>query len=174
MDTNSHGLLLTSFIAVLGYLGKSIYDLYLDNRRKRKENIADKLKLFYWPVLIRLEKDNAIWAIILDKRKDANSVAYKIANQVEKASILRNHQEILDIIDSYVYLAEPDLIFTEQIKEYVNNVTIYKALRESGEETIFPLALGAGFPKYLYSIIKERTLYYQDKLNEPQIKINRK
>jgi hypothetical protein len=174
MDTNLYGLFLTGSIAVIGYLGKSIYDLYLDNRRKRKENIADKLKLFYWPILIRLEKDNAIWETILSKRQEINSIQYKIANQVEKNSILKNHQEILDIIDSYAYLAEPDLKFTEQIKKYIKNVTIYKALRESGEETMFPLALGAGWPEDLYSIIKERTQYYQGKLNEPQINLSRK
>ncbi len=163
------GLLVTTTIALIGYLGKSFYDLYLDNRKKRIQNIEDKLKLFFWPVLIRLEKDNAIWETILSKRQDTNSIQYKIANQVEKNSILKNHQEVLGIIDSYAYLAEPDTLLTEEIKKYIKNVTIYKALRESGEETMFPLALGAAWPEHFYSIIKSKTEYYQAKLNSKPI-----
>ena len=164
-DSPLQGLVLTTAIAVIGYLGKSVYDLYLERRKKKIQVIEDKLKLFYWPILIRLEKDNSIWETILSKRQDPESVQYKIANQVERNTILKNHQEVLDIIDNYVYIAEPDQTLTEEIKKYIKNVTIYKALRESGEEIMFPIALGATWPNMFYPIIKERTEYFQNLLN---------
>lgn len=160
------GLLVTTLIAVIGFFAKSIYELYLERRKKRIQNIEDKLKLFYWPILIRLEKDNSIWETILSKRQDQNSIQYKIANHVERNDILKNHQEVLNIIDNYTYLAEPNSAMTEEIKKYVKNVTIYKALREAGEERMFPIDLGAAWPDNFYSIIRDRTEFYQNKLNK--------
>lgn len=160
------GLLIPALIAVVGFLGKSIYELYLDRRKRKIQNIEDKLKLFYWPVLIRLEKDNAIWETILSKREEQNSIQYKIASNVERNTILKNHQEVLDIINNYIYLAEPDAMLTSEIKKYIKNVTIYKALREAGEETKFPIRLGAPWPEYFFELIKSKTEYYQNKLNK--------
>ncbi|HLU90597.1 MAG TPA: hypothetical protein VKZ51_12245 [Cyclobacteriaceae bacterium] len=163
------GLILPAMVAVVGFLGKSFYELYLEGRKKRIQNMEDKLRHFYWPVLIRLEKDNAIWETILSKRHDQNTIQYKIADNVERNTILANHQEILDIINNYVYLAEPDEALTEAIKEYIKNVTIYKALRDAGEEQMFPLELGAPWPEGLFPIIKERTSFYQNKLNQSPV-----
>jgi len=162
-------IVLPALIAVGGYLVKSLYDIYLDNRKRRFQNIEDKLKLFYWPILIRLEKDNGIWETILLKRQDSASIQYKIAEHIEKNIVLKNHQEVLDIIDNYAYLAEPDDALQIEIKNYIKNVTIYKAIRESDNQTQFPLALGAPWPKDFYPIIKEKTKFYQEKLNSKSI-----
>lgn len=153
-------------LAVLGYLSKSIYELYLDFRKKRIQNIEAKLKLFYWPILIRLEKDNAIWETILSKRNDPNSIQYKIANQVEDNIILKNHQEILKIIEDYIYLAEPNEDLVLQVKIYIKNISIYQSLRSAKEEKMFPIDLGAPWPDNFFNIIKEKTDHYQTQLNE--------
>jgi hypothetical protein len=165
-SSSLQGLVFTTLIAVIGFLAKSIYELYLERRRKRIQNIEDKLKLFFWPILIRLEKDNSIWETILSKRQDPNSIQYKIANHVERNDLIKNHLEVLDIIDNYTYLAEPDEAMTEEIKKYIKNVEIYKALREAGEEKIFPIELGAVWPENFYLLIKQRTETYQNKLNK--------
>ncbi|WP_020598846.1 hypothetical protein [Spirosoma panaciterrae] len=165
-SSSIQGLIIPAVIALIGFLGKSIYEIYNDGRKRRIQNIEEKLKFFYWPILVRLEKDNAIWETILSKKQDQNTVQYKIANSVERNSILKNHQEVLDIIDNYLYLAEPDELFTAEIKKYIKNVTIYKALREAGEETKFPLELGAPWPKQFFQIVKDKTEYFQNKLNK--------
>jgi hypothetical protein len=161
----SGGVFLTSLIAVFGYLGKSFYELYMDRRKKQTQNIEDRLKYFYWPFLIRLQKDNYIWETILSKKADNNSMQYRIADQVEKNDILKGHEEMLQIIDNYLYLSEPDQSLTSAIEKYVKHATLYRALRGAGEEKIFPFDLGAPFPTELYPIIKKNTDYYQMKLN---------
>lgn len=159
------GLLITTLVAVAGYLAKSFYDLLMEKRKRKIQNIEDKLKLFYWPILIRLEMDNAIWNTILSKRDDKDSIQYRIANHVEKSNILKTHAEVLKIINDYTYLADPDDELIKEIKGYVRNVTILKALRDAGEERMFPLELGAAYPKNFYRLIKDKTEYYQNKLN---------
>ena len=159
-----NSILLPALIATSGYLAKSIYDIYLEKRRKRIQNIEDKLKLFYWPILIRLEKDNAIWKIVLSKKKDSGSLEYQIADHIEENIILKNHHEILDIINNYAYLAEPTVALRQEIDSYIKNVTIYIALRKSGDNTKFPIEFDASWPIHFYPIIKERTDYYQKRL----------
>lgn len=154
-----------ALIAALGFIGKSIFDVFLSLRNKRIVILENKLQKFYWPILIRIEKDNAIWEMILSKRSDHNSLQYKLASTIEKNDVLQNHNEILEIVSHNIHYAEADKELTDCIRKYVKNVTIYKALRESGEEKIFPLALGAAWPHELYPLIKSRTEKYQKRLN---------
>lgn len=159
-----------ALIAALGFIGKSIYDVFILMRNKKIEILENKLQKFYWPILIRIEKDNAIWEMILSKRDNPESLQYKLASTIEKNYVLQNHDEMLNIISGNMHLAEPDRELTDSIRKYIKNVTIYKALRESGEEKVFPLALGAEWPHELYHIIKNRTEIYQKELNSKILK----
>jgi len=163
-------IFLPAIIAAIGFILKSIHDVRLSMRNKKIEILENKLQNFYWPVLIRIEKDNAIWGMILSKREDPESLQYKLASTIEKKYVLQNHQEILEIISSYMHLAEPDKELTELISKYIKNVTIYIALRECGEEKVFPLELGAEWPHQLYNVIKNRTVFYQKELNRKLLK----
>lgn len=158
-------LLFPALIAVLGFIGKSGYEIWKTNRDKKIELLQNRLQKFYWPILIRIEKDNAIWETILSKREDPQSLQFRVADHVEKEYVLRNHDEILEIISSNMYLAEPDAELSNSINKYIKNVTIYKALRESGEERVFPLELGAEWPQDFHQLISDRTSNYQAKLN---------
>ncbi len=155
-----------ALLAVLGFLGKALWDIIISMRNKRIELLEKKLQNFYWPVLIRLEKDNAIWESILSKRNDPQSFQYKMASYIEKNHVLQNHQEILTIIEQNIHLAEPDQALTASIRKFIKNVSIYKAIRESGEEKVFPMELGAEWPADFYSLIKKRTTFFQNKLNK--------
>ena len=159
-----------TLIAVLGFIGKSLYDILITLRNKKIEILETKLQKFYWPILIRLEKDNAIWDKILSKRDNPESLQYKLANVIEKKYVLQNHDEILEIVSSCMHLAEPDKELTDSIRKYIKNVTLYKALRDAGEENVFPLELGAEWPDDLYELIKNRTEKYQKELNSKILK----
>jgi flagellar biosynthesis component FlhA len=161
---------LPALIGVLGFIGKSLYDIFLSMRNKKIEILENKLQKFYWPILIRIEKDNAIWESILSKRDNTDSLQYKLAYIIEKNYVLQNHNEILEIISSNMHLAEPDKELTDSIRKYIKNVTIYKAIRDSGEEKVFPLELGAEWPQDLYKLIQNRTEKYQKELNSKILK----
>lgn len=165
-----HAIWIPSFIAVLGFVGKSVYDILLSIRNKKIEILENKLQKFYWPILIRIEKDNAIWDKILSKRDNPESLQYKLAYIIEKKYVIKNHDEILEIISSNIHLAEPDIELTDSIRKYIKNVTIYKALRDCGEENTFPFELGAEWPHNLHDLIKSRTERYQKELNRKILK----
>jgi hypothetical protein len=170
-DSSVTGLLIagliTGLFTAIGYIVKSVYEFFLSIRTRTMQSIEEKLKLFYWPLLFRLEKDNAVWEGILSKRQDASSLPYRIADSVEKQTILVNHQEILAILDNYTYLAEPDDFLTDLIKKYVKNITLYKALRDAGNTTDFPFNIdpSAKYPQELYEVVKTNTKFYQRLLN---------
>jgi len=167
-DSSLQGLLIPTLIAVIGFLGKSVYELFLERRKRKIQNIVDKLKLFYWPIFFRLEKNNAIWDEILCRTPLGEDILDKRISDAERSNILKNYKEILDIIDKYVYLAEPDEASITMIKEYIIRVTHFKALEESNEVIKIPLKEWAEAERSdkFFESIKTGTAFYQYKLNK--------
>ena len=62
-------LLVPALIAVIGYISKSVYEIIVEKEKRKRNLLEDKLKNFYWPILTRLEENNAIWKLILSKRQ---------------------------------------------------------------------------------------------------------
>ncbi|MFD2163484.1 hypothetical protein ACFSJU_13835 [Paradesertivirga mongoliensis] len=160
----SNKLIIPVVAAAIGYLVKIIIELVLEFRRKSISQLEERLKLFYWPLLIRIKKDNAIWEMILSIREDASSMKYKIAERVE-AEVLRNHQEALEIIEENIHLADPDPELVVAISQYIKNVTVYKAIRDAGDATAFPLQYNAPWPDQLYRLLDQKTQLNQNRLN---------
>lgn len=119
------------------------------------EFIQRQLTEFYWPLLFRLEKDNAVWTRIMDTEKP-------LAANIEEKFILPNHNEILQILDSKAHLMfnstekiQDSLI--DAIKQYERHVAVYKALRSIGD-TRRPADLNENWPKNFDQIIRTRIL----------------
>jgi hypothetical protein len=61
--------------AVIGFLGKSAWDLFWKQRqerialahKKRIDFLGNQLSRFFWPIYIRLQMDNVVWERILDR-----------------------------------------------------------------------------------------------------------
>lgn len=155
-----------ALVAALGFVAKSLFDTILTLRNKKIEILENRLERFYWPILIRLEKDNSVWESILSKREDESNLLFKVAKNVEHEFIMKNHQEIMDLLSSNIHIAAADEELKDCIRRFIKNVTLYKALRSAGEEKLFPYALGAEWPEDFYFIIKERTEKYQNELND--------
>ena len=71
----------------------------------RLQLLERQLADFYWPIYLRLEKDNVIWERILDQEREDNESLKKIGEFIEKDVIIPNHEEIVDIIESKIHLA---------------------------------------------------------------------
>lgn len=87
-----NALILPVLIATIGYIVKSVYDILIERQKRKRSLIEDKLKLFYWPILTRLEQNTSIWKLILKKRSDRNKLEEKIGLYIEENIILKNHR----------------------------------------------------------------------------------
>jgi hypothetical protein len=132
------------------------------------ELIERQISEFYWPIYLRLEKDNVMWKRIKSLSPDKNIVIPEAASDViEKEFILKNHQEIVEIIESKIYLAEnftntKDLI--NELLKYIKHVAVYKTIRSIKElQNINPVDLNEPFPEKLFPLIESNFRELQNK-----------
>lgn len=139
---------LTSALSVIGgFAAKSLWDLFASRRKERDRIITGKnieflerqLSEFYWPLYIRFKKDRAIWRRILDVNKEESSLEYKIATAIEKNFVLPNHKDMIQLIETRIHLAQPDECLLNLLMHYVEQATLYQAIREAGETKIFTI-----------------------------------
>ena len=153
-------------IAVLGYLGKSVYEIYVNRQKRKREQLENQLKYFYWPIYIRLQKNADLYRIILKfkPKKENESIDAKISRYVQKEVILKTHEEIIDIIITYRHLAETDYEFETLTNQYITHVSIQRGFyhAEMDEYTfIFSEAL---YPLGIDNYFHDKTIALQKKL----------
>jgi hypothetical protein len=160
-----NALILPVLIATIGYIVKSVYDILIERQKRKRSLIEDKLKLFYWPILTRLEQNTSIWKLILKKRSDRNMLEEKIGLYIEENIILKNHREIMDVIIANRYLAKFDEDLSNTLNKYFRHVAIYEGIL-SAKENIFPGTVGAPYPTEFDDIITQRTVQLQKQLDK--------
>lgn len=121
--------------------------------------IEKQLEEFYWPIYLRLEKNNAIYGSMGKQY---------VGITLDTAVILPNHIEIVKIIEEKIYLATPSEQLLATITKYVRHVKVYWALRKLGNTTSYPDDLGSqyDYPTEFYTLIKDETQILQAKYNE--------
>jgi hypothetical protein len=122
------------------------------------EFIERQISEFYWPIYLRLEKDNVMWKRIKSLGSDKNALPEAASEMIEKDFILKNHQEIVEIIESKIHLAGNSGNSSELIKEllqYIKHVEVYKTIRSIEElRTVNPVDLNEPFPQKLFTLIE--------------------
>lgn len=131
------------------------------------EFIERQISEFYWPIYLRLEKDNVMWQRI-KSLSPSNDVLPEAASEViEKEFILKNHQEIVEIIEEKIHLIGDITNSNELINEllkYIKHVAVYKTLRSVKElQHINPFDLNEPFPAKLFPLINKNFSELQDK-----------
>jgi hypothetical protein len=134
-------------------LNESRYDQVLKASMDFK---ARQLTEFYWPIYVRLQKDNAVWDRILDQDK-ADEILKKVAVEIETKEILPNHEQIVHTIETKIHLAQPDRKFQDALMRYVRHVAVYKAMRNVGVNDRDPISLDEPWPEKLFEMVKSRT-----------------
>ena len=129
----------------------------------RLQLIERQLAEFYWPIYLRLEKDNIIWERILDQEKDDGPLK-KIGELIEKDVIIPNHEEIVRIIESKIHLAQLDRELSDSLFLYIKHVAVYKAAKSANISNLHSIqrALLPPWPERLYPEIEKRTRVLQD------------
>lgn len=122
------------------------------------EFIERQISEFYWPIYLRLEKDNMMWQRIKSLSSDKKALPEAASEAIEKDFILKNHQEIVEIVESKIHLAENSANSKELIDEllkYIKHVAVYKTIRSIKELQRFnPVDLNEPFPPKLFPLIE--------------------
>ncbi|OUL34630.1 hypothetical protein BV372_13430 [Nostoc sp. T09] len=122
------------------------------------EFIERQISEFYWPIYLRLEKDNVMWKRIKSLSSEQNVLPEAVSVAIEKEFILKNHQEIVEIVESKIHLAEnaansKDLI--HELLRYIKHVAVYKTIRSVKELQRFnPVDMNEPFPEKLFPLIE--------------------
>jgi hypothetical protein len=98
-------------LAIFGYLTKTIIDLILNRKDRLFKLYERQLSDFYWPIYIRHHNNNALRIIMLSKREGFDKLTNKIATSIEDNVIMKNNQEIVNIIMSNIHISFPDKVF---------------------------------------------------------------
>jgi len=127
-----------------------------DKSKTNLEYISTQLSEFYCPLYYRLQKNNAVYKLM------SNSF---IGEKIDTSVVLKNHKEILDILENKYYLARPNDSLASAITQYIKNVSIYRVIRSGNyrafPKNTFPQDFGAGYPDDLFKLVQERTFKLQ-------------
>ena len=125
----------------------------------RLGRLERQLSEFYWPVYLRLQKDNTVWRRILDKNRDDDDPRKRIGAKIETDFIIPNHKETVAIIESRMHLAEPDEELQGFLLEYMDHVAVYLAATAAGFTDLHNTQkdLLTEWPEGLFPAIERRT-----------------
>lgn len=143
-----------------------IYEEKKEISRKKLDYVSRQLSEFYWPVLQRLEKNEAVFSMM-----GHDVLGTEIANSV----VLPNHRALLKLFEEKMHLAQANKELKVQIRKYIAHAHMYEALLK-GNYDGFPGGYGGeGYPDTLYYLIRSKTdslqsrydtLLYKTKLKE--------
>lgn len=125
--------------------------------KARLQYVTSQLKEFYWPILIRLEKNNAIY----NKLDDSF-----IGQSIDESVILPNHLEIVKILEDKMHLAQADSAFLNEIAHYVGHVYTYQSLRKGGYTGYPKEYRGRSYRSEFFKVVKTRTNFFQEEYND--------
>lgn len=126
-------------------------------KRTREIEFREKqLSLFYWPIYFRFVKDSALWKIIPQLSDAAETVPDQIGREIELNYLIKNHEEIVSLIESNIYLAGADDKLTQSFAAYIRHVAVYKALRATNTYDLNPIDVGEPMPDDIIAAIEVR------------------
>lgn len=115
-------------------------------------HITSQLQEFYWPILVRLEKNNSVYRKLED---------FFFGERLDEDVVLPNHLEIVNILENNLHLAEADSRFLKEISHYLGHVYMFQALRKNGFDG-YPEGYGGhGYRSEFYEVVKARTNFFQ-------------
>lgn len=155
-------LFISPLFAIIGFFGRTLYEKRCEkhNRKVRQklEEVEYKMNDFYYPIYVRLRRENSIWQKII--RIYQQNGDYRIINELD-GELLNNHLHIQDIINKNIVKARPTPEMKDIIVEYDDHVTIYNIMRKIGIRDRFPKDFNAPYPTELMNMITKRLVELQ-------------
>ncbi len=170
----------------LGFAAKALWDSYagfqdkvrLETWKIRRDELERRVSQFYWPLYVRLQRDDVIWQKVfydlgaasgrpkpewVKQLSDADR--RNLAREIEDKILLPNHAEAAAVIPANIHLANADETFTELLARYVRHVDVYASLRSAGSD-LNPIDVGEAFPPRLSEAVGDRLRKYQRQYEE--------
>ncbi|MEB3337378.1 MAG: hypothetical protein VKJ46_07955 [Leptolyngbyaceae bacterium] len=152
--------LLSTLGVAFGVVAKSFWDRLMEKqeeiarlkRNKKLEILERQLSEFYWPLYLRLEKDNGSWNKVFDDGK--GNLSLDIKRKLETGFILPNHDAIMEILETKMHLARAHKELLDEILKYIKHVALYKAIRGAGILDKDPYNFGEPFPSQLFQLLQ--------------------
>ena len=139
-------------------------NLIQDKRERNLQKIDNQLSQFYYPIYYRLQKDDALWRLSPKLSNKVGALPVEANEIIENEYIIRNHLEIVNIIETKSHLIEIDPDFQEQIREYIKHVAIYNTIRKVDFlKNLNPKDLGSCYPKKFQEIVEMKIRNLQEK-----------
>jgi hypothetical protein len=162
----------TFFILMSGACGvalKTAWDAWVDKKKAieleiwkaRVNELEKRLSQFYWPIYLRLQRDNVVWTKILDRNNQSDTERQQLAHQIEQGVLLPNHAEIVKIIESHIHIAALDKEFEAEILSYLRHIDVYRSIRTVGIIDKDPVYFGEPYPPGFFDSVEKRLLKFQ-------------
>ena len=157
-----------------GFAIKTLWDAYVQKRQSieleswkiRVSELEKRLSQFYWPIYLRLQRDNVVWRKILDRENQTDEGRKQLACQIEGGVLLPNHEEILRIIENNAHLAGLDKEFEKLLLSYVRHVDVYRSIRAIGIKDRDPINFGEPYPKEFFPALEKRLIACQEEYDQ--------
>lgn len=154
---------------------KSLWDGYVQKKKTieleswkiKVPEIEKRLSQFYWPIYLRLQRDNVIWEKILDRDNKSDDEKQRLAFEIEDGVLLPNHGEILKIIELNIYLCgmDDDEEFEKLLFSYIRHVDVYRSIRAIGIKDKDPIYFNEPYPRGFYHAFEKRLKKLQKEYN---------
>jgi len=143
--------LIASLLAIAGFWLNRYIDAFKSRRalenellrtrdQKQIQFLESQLSQLFWPLYLRLQTDNVVWERIL-QRKSNDPTKAALGKQVELDVLLPNHEAACKIIQDNIHLAA-DATLVKILLKYIKHVTIYRAIRATGDKETDPIDVG--------------------------------
>ncbi len=137
------------------------------NREKALSTTEKQLANFYYPIYFRLQKDNAIWRLSPQLSNKQGKLPIEANEVIENEFILKNHREIIAIIENNIQFIEVNEELQAAINMYIKHFTVYDVVRKTEAlKHLNPIDFDAPFPKKFEKIIKNNMNILQQSNNE--------
>lgn len=164
-DGDMGQLFLPILLAVIGFIGKTVWDIFTQRRTRKIALLQQKLSTFYWPIAVRFQQIETTFEKMFDNPDEPHSQEGTLSATLKQEIILKKHNEIVSIIENALHIVEPTEEFRALIGKYLKHVAIYNAIISTGIPDRFPAYYNAKFPKELIPLIESQTRELQNELN---------
>lgn len=161
---------LVALISVAGGVAlKATWDAYVDKKKTieleiwkiRVVELEKRLSQFYWPIYLRLQRDNVVWKRILERDDESDTERQRLAYQIEEGVLLPNHIEVVKIIESSIHLAALDKEFENLLFAYLRHIDVYRSIRTVGIKDKDPIYFNEPYPTEFFPALEKRLMRYQ-------------
>lgn len=141
--------------------------LVQDVRERKIEHIESQLNKLYYPIFYRLQKDDALWRLSPRLSHRGGSLPEEVNDTLETKYILKNHLEIVNIIETNSHLLHANVELQEQVQAYIKHVAIYETIH--GVDSLkdkFPEDFNSPYPHSFKKLIEAQIASLQGQYDQ--------